>query len=79
VMTRVSLGHTGRPLTLPRGAVLIYGAIVLAALGRLWAALGGDYRAGLMVAAVGWAVAFALFTVLYWPVLSRPRVDGRPG
>ena len=79
VMTRVSLGHTGRPLKLPRGAVLIYFAIVLSALGRLWAALGGDYRGGLMVAAVAWAVAFALFTVLYWPVLSRPRVDGRPG
>ena len=80
VMTRVALGHTGRPLVLPDFGWLIYVGICLAALCRVLAALGWmDYRLGLLLAAAGWCFAFALFVVLYWPILSRPRVDGRPG
>jgi uncharacterized protein involved in response to NO len=26
-----------------------------------------------------WSAAFALYAVRYWPVLSRPRLDGKPG
>lgn len=80
VMTRVAMGHTGRAIRLLRGAVLIYYAISLSALARLAAALGyADYRGSVMVAAAGWVLAFVLFTVLYWPILSGPRADGRPG
>ncbi len=80
VMTRVALGHTGRPLTLPAGGVIIYLSILVAALARLVAALGfGDVRWALLIAGAGWLVAFLLFTALYWPILSRPRADGRPG
>lgn len=80
VMTRVALGHTGRPLKLPSFAWLIYIGITLAALCRVGAALGWfDYRLGVMFAAVGWCFAFSLFAAIYWPILSRPRVDGRPG
>ncbi len=32
-----------------------------------------------LVAATGWTFAFALFTLIYWPILTRPRADGRPG
>jgi len=80
VMTRVSLGHTGRPLTLPKGASLIYAFVLLAGLVRLAAALDlADYRISLTISALGWVLAFAIFLVLYWPILSRPRADGRPG
>jgi uncharacterized protein involved in response to NO len=80
VMTRVALGHTGRPFQLPTLGWLIYVGISLAAVCRVAAALGWvDYRLGLMVAATGWCFAFVLFVILYWPILSRPRVDGRPG
>src|SRR5690606_31981274 len=80
VVTRVSLGHTGRPMKLPRFAVLIYWAILLAGVARVLAALGWvDYRMGLMLAAAGWTIAFALFTLLYTPILCSPRADGRPG
>lgn len=80
VMTRVALGHTGRTLTLPRFAIAIYVAITLAALARVLAALQLlDYRVGLLVAATGWSLAFATFTLIYWPILTRPRADGRPG
>ena len=26
-----------------------------------------------------WSLAFAVFTITYWPILSRPRLDGKPG
>ena len=26
-----------------------------------------------------WSLAFGVFTVSYWPILSRPRLDGKPG
>lgn len=80
VMTRVALGHTGRALALPRFAIAIYIAITLAALARVLAALQLlDYRVGLLVAALGWSLAFGIFTLIYWPILTRPRADGRPG
>lgn len=80
VMTRVALGHTGRALQLPRGGAGIYYAITLAAVLRVTAAAGWtDYRISVMVSGLAWAVAFVLFLLWYWPILSRPRVDGRPG
>lgn len=80
VMTRVALGHTGRAMTLPKGAVVIYALITFAALLRLLSALGwAGYQEPLILSAVSFSLAFALFTLLYWPILSRPRADGRPG
>lgn len=76
VMTRVALGHTGRALTLPTFGVIIYLAISVAALSRVLAALGWiNYSFGLMLAASGWTLAFALFLLLYWPILTRPRIS----
>ncbi len=31
------------------------------------------------VAGILWIAAFALYLIVYAPILSRPRVDGRPG
>ncbi len=80
VMSRVAMGHTGRPIKLPRFGGLMFLAIIAATLLRLAAANQWvDYRIGVTLAALGWILAFALFVVLYWPVLTRPRADGRPG
>jgi len=80
IMTRVALGHTGRPLALPAFATIIYISITAAAIARVTTALQFvDYRLGLILAATGWAMAFGIFIVIYWPILSRPRADGRPG
>ncbi len=80
VMTRVAAGHTGRPLALLRGGLVIYLAVTVAAVARVAAALGlVDYRAGLLTASAGWLLSFGAFVVLYWPILTRPRADGRPG
>ena len=80
VMTRVGLGHTGRPLVATRGVALVYGLVQLGALARLAAPfLPGFYLPVLAAAAVLWGAAFGLFALLYAPILTRPRVDGKPG
>ena len=81
VMTRVSLGHTGRLLVLPRGAVGSYALVHAGALARVGDALVPAPAQGtlLVVSALLWASAFGLFAVLYRPILTRPRVDGKEG
>jgi len=80
VMTRVALGHTGRPLRLPPTGVAIYGAVSATGLLRSAAALGTGPVTGLLAAAaVMWIVAFGWFLLLYFPILTSPRADGRPG
>lgn len=80
VMTRVSLGHTGRPMKLPLFAQSIYYFMVAAAVARVLVALQWlDFRFGVILAGGAWTISFALFIWFYWPILSAPRVDGRPG
>jgi uncharacterized protein involved in response to NO len=35
--------------------------------------------AGVLLTAMLWAAAFGLYAIRYWPVLTRPRMDGKPG
>jgi uncharacterized protein involved in response to NO len=81
MMARVSLGHTGRMLVAPRAMASSFVAITLAALARVlvpWLA-PGHYSAGLIAAGVFWVLAFVIFLAVHTPILSQPRVDGRPG
>ena len=71
VMTRASLGHTGRPLTTTRSIQLIYLAAVLAATARIVAAFDVLREPMLHVSATAWVVAFAGFAVVYGPMLAR--------
>lgn len=80
VIARVSLGHTGRPLILPRGMVLAFAAIHLAALVRVLTALEIiPWHPGIGSSTVLWFVAFGLFLVRYTGVLATPRPDGKEG
>jgi uncharacterized protein involved in response to NO len=81
VMTRVGLGHTGRPLVLPTGVVWCYVLVHGAAAARVAAPFvpGAGERALLLASGACWAAAFGLFGVRYWPILTTPRPDGRPG
>ncbi len=75
MMTRVTLGHTGRTLTAGPGTQAIYGLVTLAALVRLFAPLGGSaYLLLLSLAGAAWCGAFTLFLLLYVRPLSQPRV-----
>jgi uncharacterized protein involved in response to NO len=82
MMARVSLGHTGRNIhTPPRSVVWIFGLIIFATLSRVFLPimLPEFYRFSVMLAAGAWIVAFGLFCIGYWPILSKPRIDGTPG
>lgn len=80
VMTRASLGHTGRALAAPPVVVPAYLLLSLATLARLAAPLLADWGTpALTLAAACWITAFTLFTVAYAPILIGPRPDGRPG
>ena len=81
MMTRTARGHTGRPIRADRWDVAIYVLVLAAAPVRVvvpWAMPGLTLHA-VGCAAVLWSAGFGLFTLRYWPVLTRPRLDGRPG
>lgn len=76
VMTRVSLGHTGRALQADRVTTLIYVMVNLAAVTRIAAAfLTGSSASLLSVSAVLWIAGFALFAAWYAPALCSSRVQ----
>ena len=81
VMTRASLGHTGRALRAGPATVAAYLLLTAAACLRVFglAVVGGSYPAIVLAAALLWTSAFILFLGSYGPVLVGPRVDGRPG
>ncbi|HEX7155988.1 MAG TPA: NnrS family protein [Burkholderiaceae bacterium] len=81
MMTRTARGHTGLPLRAGRAEVACYLMVLAAALVRVfgpWVA-GGHYTATVLVSAVLWSSGYALYALRYWPVLSQPRADGKPG
>jgi uncharacterized protein involved in response to NO len=74
VMTRATLGHTGRELKAGPGTITIYILINVAAVGRVGAGVvGGGYMPLLALAGTAWIGAFTLFVLLYGPKLMRPR------
>lgn len=74
VMTRASLGHTGRPLAATPATQLLYVAVVTAALTRVCAALEPSHAGVLLpVSGVAWAVAFIGFASIYGPLLCSVR------
>lgn len=74
VMTRVSLGHTGRALRASLTTRFAYVALLLAAALRPLAELYPDtYDLMLSVSGVCWLVAFVLFLLHYGPILWSPR------
>lgn len=78
MMTRTALGHTGRPLQLPKTMVVAYSFVLVATVLRLAAALvPGFYTGGIHSSAFCFAVGFGLFAWQYGPWLIRPRADGK--
>jgi uncharacterized protein involved in response to NO len=75
VMTRVSLGHTGRALTADRITALIYLLVVLAAIARVAAWDSGASAMLIEVSAALWIGSFGLFALRYGPILVAPRVQ----
>jgi len=80
MMTRVALGHTGRPLHPPAGTHALYAAVALSTVLRISATFVVDYSRPLLWAAgLLFAGAFAGYLALYSGYLISPRPDGKPG
>ncbi len=81
VMTRASLGHTGRPLVVARPIAMAYALLTLGGLLRVF---GGAwtpdyYLVALTASGLAWTLAFLIFVWIYGPILMSPRADGRQG
>ena len=81
MMTRTTRGHTGRPLHADRYEVASYLFVQGAAIVRV----GGGiitpslYASSVQLSGLLWAAAYSIYAVRYWPVLTQPRIDGKPG
>jgi uncharacterized protein involved in response to NO len=75
IMTRAALGHTGRDIKASPAITFAYLLISAATVLRV----GGPLMmpdlqlAAVILAGAAWCLAFAVFTVVYWPILTGPR------
>lgn len=78
MMSRVSLGHTGRPLQAAPLTVAAWCLLGASVIPRVLA--GGNIRMLMLHITTGlWSAAFLLFLIVYAPILIGRRPDGRPG
>jgi len=82
MMSRISLGHTGRNVMQPPSMVgpmffmLFLGALVRVIFPLMFA---GHYLLWIGISQALWIATFALFLYLYASILIRPRIDGQWG
>ncbi len=81
MMTRTARGHTGRLLLADGWDITCYVLVAAAAWVRVVLPLVAPALAleWILLSSALWSAGFGLFAVRFWPVLSRPRVDGQPG
>ena len=82
MMSRVALGHTGRGIQTPPPAIayalgiLLGGAVIRVLLPLLDSQ---RYLLWIGLSQALWLISFIIFIWVYLPILSKPRIDGRPG
>jgi uncharacterized protein involved in response to NO len=82
MMSRVALGHTGRDIRKPsRWIGVTFAGIVASVLFRAVVPIFVTqmYTSWVLVAAIFWIISFAIFVVIYTPILLKPRADGAFG
>jgi len=82
--TRVSMGHSGRPLVADRVALWTFALVQVTAVVRVLAEIvpltTGMLRFWLILAAaILWLAAFVPWSVRFGAIYLRPRIDGQPG
>ena len=78
VMTRATLGHSGRALHATAATSGLYAAVIVAAIARVASGIAAASPRLLDVAAGAWILAFGGFAALYARTLTAPRPDARP-
>lgn len=81
MMTRTARGHTARPLRADRLDVTCFALVLAAATVRVLLPLAapGLTLHAVVASAMLWSAGFALYSIAYWPALTQPRLDGKPG
>ncbi|HWU77291.1 MAG TPA: NnrS family protein [Rhodanobacter sp.] len=79
MVTRVTQGHSGRPMQMGKVAWLCFALLQVVALVRIRAELGGDLYLWSVVAAYGWLLAFMPWVLRSAWIYLTPRADGKPG
>jgi uncharacterized protein involved in response to NO len=81
MMVRTARGHTGRPLAAGAMEIAAFALVQVAALVRVFLPMAAPSLTLESIVASGllWTLAFGLFALRYWPILTRARADGRPG
>ncbi|WP_407333191.1 NnrS family protein [Enterovibrio sp. 27052020O] len=81
MIARVSMGHTGRAIYKGPLFTFAYLALALATLVRVvGAALWPEYfQIWVVIASIGWCLAFGGFVICFGPMLIKVRIDGHPG
>lgn len=75
MMSRVSLGHTGRKLEVKPIISLSFALLVVAAIVRVIMPIMGMHLLGWSASAILWCIAFGCFLLVYTPILFAPRQD----
>ena len=80
MITRTALGHTGRLLRADKAMVTAFALLLIAIILRVCAlSTNTATMAWLHTSATCWMLAFAIYLVRFIPMMTRPRVDKRPG
>ncbi|SFC43627.1 NnrS family protein [Pseudoalteromonas denitrificans] len=79
MMSRVSLGHTGRPLHIDSIIAWAYMCIFMAGVVRVSLPLFGEHQIAWVMSGLLWSFGFGIFVFRYTPILLKARVDGAIG
>ncbi len=81
MITRVSLGHTGRLLVASKSMSYAFALIIIAAITRILVGLNPALfsNIGYLVSASCWVLGYGIFFIVHVRILVTPRPDGKPG
>lgn len=79
MVTRVTQGHSGRALVMPKAAWFAFIAVQGVAVLRIGAELASDAMAWQALTAAGWLLALAPWVFRIGRITLSPRKDGKPG
>lgn len=81
MVSRVTLGHSGRALKADRLTVALFAALQCVTLIRIAADIGPTAFSStlMMVSVAAWCLIFSAWAIRYAPSYWRARVDGKPG
>lgn len=79
MVTRVTQGHSGRPMAMPAVGWFAFALLQLVTVTRIAAEAFPDSYFWQVIAASGWLLAFLPWVLRSLSIYLHPRADGRPG